>query len=127
VRVGATAEGHAETENGATWLVGGDAGYVFVPPPNYAAIGVEAYINAGFPLQDGLYDGYAGAGFSLPIDVGSDHPHSDRNRAYYPVSRRIAIVPDLRYRVFWRHDPNLASHNVTGGVLVRIRLASDVL
>lgn len=124
VRVGPSLEGRAELD-GSMWTFGGEVGYAYVP---YGVVGFEAHGDTGFALDPVVADGYAGATVGLPIQFAGGHPHSDRNRAFYLISRRVALVPEARYRVFWRTEEGSGlRHEATLGALVRIQMGSDLL
>jgi hypothetical protein len=107
---------------GAVWTGGVQAGVSYWFPASRWSI--QAQGNLGVPLSGGPYDGYAGATLAFPVETGPAHNVTDMNHAFQFVSRRISVVPVLRYRGFWADEP---VHTVGGGLAVRARLSTDLL
>ena len=125
-------EGAAEVEHqgktpfrpyGTFWTTGLQLGAAYAMQTQ--PLTIQTHLDVGVPVSGGPYDGYTGLTAALPIELTPEHNVTDMNHAFQFVSRRISIVPQLRYRLFWQDEG--ATHSVVFGVAFRARLATDLL
>ena len=128
LHAGAEVEGYAEWERGGIWTTGLQLGPSYTPAPSLLAPGIVAHADVGFALTSGLYDGYVGGGFGIPLAL-EPRLVTDRNRGFVFVARRIELMPVLRYRAYWYDVGNEAlwRHGVAGGLNLRLRIESDIV
>lgn len=108
---------------GTTWTAGLQAGWTYWFEDS--RISLQPHANVGTAFPGGPYDGYAGATFAMPIDLGPNHNVTDMNHAFQFVARRLSVVPYLRWRTHWTDDAG--HHNASAGVAFRARLSTDLL
>ncbi len=108
---------------GTVWTGGMQGGVSYWFPASIWSI--QGHANVGVPISGGPYDGYAGATLAFPAEIGPAHNVTDMNHAFQFLSRRVSVVPFLRYRALWSDAESV--HTLGGGFAVRARLSTDLL
>ncbi len=108
---------------GVIWTAGAQAGASYWFPAS--AWSIQGHLNLGVPISGGPYDGYCGATLAFPVETGPAHSVTDMNHAFQFVSRRVSVLPFVRYRALWTDSDPV--HTIGGGFAVRARLSTDLL